>query len=59
MKIEEKIALKNKQLSQHFQKWDFLTKLLWDDLSWFPIVMSFWLPYVYGGGGLGRWVGGR
>ena len=28
MKIEEKIALRNKRLSQHFQKWDFLTELL-------------------------------
>ena len=28
MKIEEKIALKNKRLSQHFQKWDFLIELL-------------------------------
>ena len=28
MKIEEKIALKNKRLSQHFEKWDFLTELL-------------------------------
>ena len=28
MKIEEKIALTNKRLSQHFQKWDFLIELL-------------------------------
>ena len=28
MKIEEKIALRNKRLSQHCQKWDFLTELL-------------------------------
>ena len=28
MKIEEKIALKNKRLSQHFQRWNFLTQLL-------------------------------
>ena len=28
IKIEEKIALRDKRLSQHFQKWDFLTELL-------------------------------
>ena len=28
MEIEEKIALKNKRLSQHFQNWNFLTELL-------------------------------
>ena len=28
MKIKENIALKNKRLSGHFQKWNFLTELL-------------------------------
>ena len=27
-KIDEKVTLKNKRLSQHFQNWDFLTELL-------------------------------
>ena len=35
MKIEEKIALKSKRLSQHFQTWDFLTELFFEDLTLF------------------------
>ena len=30
MKIKEKIALKNKRLSLHFQTWDFLKEMLWE-----------------------------
>ena len=54
MEIEEKIALKNKRLSQQFQKWDFL-KSVYDcheilTSPWLGHLTSLWL---------GHWVGER